>query len=197
MSARRRVCLALGCACLAGAIVLALRARATDAPRRGALLERLLGPAAPLLAGVQWVRVDLALRRSDWALAYERAENALRLAPSDPQGWIFYAHNLIFQRASPLREPSPQVRAAWAAAGFAILRRAEEQCSDPAEVLVYEAEILRLWAGLPEADRPWPGDTRAALERAREALRRARELGHPQAAELERALDAAPAPPGR
>lgn len=187
MSARRlELALGLGCLVLAGALVLGARRDAQSV--RGSLLERLVGPFAALAASAQWVRADLALREGRFGVFCERAETALELAPADPQGWIYYASKLLFERASPQREPSRELRESWARAGIELLGRAERECANPAEIWVFEGGVFASWAEIPEEERPWSESSRELRQHAIEAFARARALGHPRAAVLEQAL---------
>jgi hypothetical protein len=174
--------LALGCFALAWALVLGA-GRGTGEDRRS-LPERLVGPFAGLLASVQWVRADLALREGRLGTFCERAETALALAPADPQAWIYYANTLIWARAAPDRER----RESWVRAGLEVLGRAERECANPAEIWAYEGGVFFALSLMSAEERPWPGEPRELLEHAIEAFARARALGHPQAAVLEQAL---------
>ena len=180
--------LALVCFALALAITLGTRAARGPATGRASLLERLVGPFAGLAASAQWVRADLALREGRFGVFCERAETALALAPSDPQGWIYYAHQLLFERASPLREPARELRESWSRAGIELLRRAEGECANPAEIWIYEGGIFAMWAEIPAEERPWTGTARELRIHALEAFARARALGHPKAGMFEQAL---------
>jgi hypothetical protein len=189
---RRRFELALGLCCFALAAAIGLRASRAHAaqPRQAALLERLIGPFASLAASAQWVRADLALREGRFGVFCERAETALALAPADAQGWIYYAHTLFYDRASPLREPSRELRENWARAGIELLDRAKRECADPAEIWMDEGAVLFNWALIPDEERPWPGTERELLELSVEAFARARALGQPKAGMFEQALRA-------
>jgi len=180
--------LALVCFALALAITLATWHPRSPASERASLLERFVGPFAGLAASAQWVRADLALREGRFGVFCERAETALALAPSDPQGWIYYAHQLLFERASPLREPARELRESWARAGIELLGRAERECANPAEIWMYEGGIFAMWAEIPAEDRPWTGTARELRLQALEAFGRARALGHPKAGMFEQAL---------
>lgn len=190
MSLPRNAYLVLALACFGGALAISLHAwRAhADEDSRSSLLERLVGPCAGLVAGAQWVRADAALREGRFEVFCERAETALALSPADPRGWSFYAHQLIDQRSSPLREPSPQARESWARAGLSLFARAERECAAPAEIAIDEALVYVKWAGTPPAERPIRGEEREFLARALAALERARALGYPLDPALEQAL---------
>ncbi len=180
--------LALGCFALALAITLAAWHARGPAPARASLLERLVGPFAALVASAEWVRADLALREGRFGVFCERAETALELAPSDPQAWIYYAHQLLWERTSLERGSARELRESWARAGIELLGRAERECAHPAEIWVYEGGVFAAWAEIPAEERPWPGDTRELRALAVEAFGRARALGHPKAAMFEQAL---------
>jgi len=146
-------------------------------------IERLLGPVAGLAASVQWVRFDAALQRGDTASAYARAEGALRLDPSDPQGWIFLARHLVYERGSIHREPGKDARARWIEAGLATLRRGEEHARDPGALLFERGVVLAYQASLPDADRAWPGDEAEAWSASSDAFAAAAASGTPDAAQ--------------
>jgi hypothetical protein len=185
---RTEFALALVCFALASALTLAAGRGRSAQVRRASLLERLVGPFAALVASAQWVRADLALREGRFGVFCERAETALALAPADPQAWIYYAHQLIWERASLQREPSRAMRESWVRAGIELLGRAERECGDPAEVWFYEGGVLCALSVMPADDRPWPDEPRVLLEQSLEAFGRARALGHPKAAMMEQAL---------
>jgi hypothetical protein len=199
MKRARRIALALALVCFALAAVITLGAWRARSPAAGraSLLERLVGPFAALAASAQWVRADLALREGRFGVFCERAETALELAPSDPQGWIYYAHQLLFERASPLREPARETRESWSRAGIELLGRAEEECANPAEIWIYEGGVFAGWSFIPAEERPWPGDARELRSLAIEAFARARALGNPRAGILEQALRDLPAESNR
>jgi hypothetical protein len=154
--------------------------------RAGSTLERLLGPVASLASSVEWVRVDAALRRGEEARAYAMAETALRIDPSDPEGWIFLAHHLIYERASLQREPDAARRAAWIRAGLETLARGERASRDPAALLFERGVALAFLASLADADRAWPASAEEAWRLAADAFDRAAARGEPRAAEAAR-----------
>lgn len=162
---------------------LAARQAERSGGRNASLAERLLGPLASLAADVQWVRSDSALRRGDTALAYARAESALRLAPSDSGGWIFLAHHFLYERASLAREPDPALRRQWISAGLELLERGERSARDPAEIVFYRGVAFAYFGSLDDQDRIWPASRREAWSRAAEAFERSAELGHALGAE--------------
>jgi hypothetical protein len=167
-------------ALLASSLAPASRARA------GSTFERLLGPVASLAASVEWVRVDVALRHGEEARAYAMAETALRIDPSDPEGWIFLAHHLIYERASLLREPDAGRRAAWIRAGLETLARGERESRDPGEILFERGVALAFLGSLADADRAWPASAEEAWTLAADAFDRAAARGEPRAAEAAR-----------
>ena len=185
---RTALVLALGCFALALAITLTAQRARGAAVGRGSLLERLVGPFAALVASAQWVRADLALREGRFGVFCERAETALALAPADPQAWIYYAHQLIWERASLEREPERERREGWTRAGIELLERAARECASPDEIWLYEGGVFAAWAEIPAEDRPWPGSARELRMQSIEAFGRARALGHPKAALFEQAL---------
>lgn len=162
---------------------LALRQFERTGGRNGSLAERLLGPLASFAADIQWVRFDSALRRGETALAYARAESALRLAPGDCGGWIFLAHHFIYERASLAREPDPELRQQWIQAGLDVLDRGERSARDPAEIVFYRGVAFAYFGSLDDQDRIWPASRREAWTRAAEAFERAAELGQGLGAE--------------
>ena len=157
-----------------------------DRPPSGSTLERLLGPIASLASSVQWVRVDLALRRGDDARAYALAETALRIDPSDPEGWIFLAHHLFYERGSLLREPDSAERALWIHAGLATLERGERASRDPGSILFERGVDLAFLGSLADEDRAWPASREEAWRLAADAFDRAAAHGQPRAAEAAR-----------
>jgi predicted Zn-dependent protease len=140
-------------------------------------LRRVLGPVASLAAGVEWIRVDIAIRRGEYARAYERAETALALDPEDPAGWIFLAHHLLYERASLSREPDREVRARWIRAGIETLERGERRSSDPGPVFFEHGLALAFQGSLADADRAWPGSAAEAWDLAARAFEAAAERG--------------------
>jgi hypothetical protein len=148
------------------------------------LAERLLGPVASLAAAAMWVRADVALRAGEHSTAYARAETALELEPSRADAWIYFAHHLVFERASLSRTVDPDERRAWVQAGFDVLERGARESRDPGEVLSYRGLVFDYLAAVPDADRPWPGTAREALLEAARAFDAARAAGAADAAEL-------------
>jgi hypothetical protein len=182
---RRSVHIALWLVVLALSVwTVARRSSERAAPRARGLAERLLGPIAGLAAGIQWVRVDAALRTGDAPLAYARAETALALAPGDARGWIHLAHHFLFERASLGREPDLAMRRRWVEAGLDVLARGERVAREPGAIALYEGLVLFAFAGIDDAERPYAGSARQALERAARAFERADLAGEREAAEL-------------
>ena len=144
-------------------------------------LRKVLGPVASLAAGVQWVRVDAAIRREDYALAYERAETALALDPEDPAGWIFLAHHFLYERASLSREPDREARARWIHAGIETLERGERASRDPGAVFFEHGVALAFQGSLADGDRTWPESAAEAWNLAARAFETAAEHGAPNA----------------
>lgn len=183
MSARRAI---LWCA----SIALVAAPCALPRPDAGAsALERVLGPLAGIAASVEWVRADAALRRERFELAYARAEHALALSPSAPDGWLFLARHFAHQRASLERERDATVRRQWVQAAFDVLARGERRAG-AGGALAFERGLLLFGFAkiaelpdVPEAERPWPGNARAIYSQAARAFDRAAELGHKDGAE--------------
>ncbi len=159
---------------------------ASGRPAAGSTLERILGPVASLAASVQWARVDFALRRGENARAYAEAETALRLDPADPQGWIFLAHHLLYERGSLLREPDRAQRVLWIQAGLETLARGERASRDPAAILFERGVALAFLASLADEDRVWPESSAEAWDLAAAAFDRSAALGRSGAAEAAR-----------
>ncbi len=183
MSARR-IALAVAWAAVLALFAWSSRAlSAQDGAAHGSLAERLLGPMARLAADVQWIRSDGALRRGRHAVAYARAELALRLAPSDSGGWIFLSHHFLYERASIAREPDPDARRQWIRAGLDLLDRGEALARDPEEIAFARGVAFAYFGSLEDADRAWPASRREAWERAADAFERSARLGHRLGAE--------------
>ncbi len=157
-----------GIAAATGLLVASLAGSRSEAG--GPVLRRILGPVASLAAGAQWVRVDVALRREDYARAYERAETALALDPADSAGWIFLAHHLLYERASLSREPDRESRARWFRAGIETLERGERASSDPGAVYFEHGVALAFQGSLSDEDRAWPASAAEAWELAARAF---------------------------
>ncbi len=176
----------LGWTCLAVAAALvawiAMRSGTAEA-RAGSLTERLLGPIADMAATMQWVRVDEAENAGHPELAQARAAIALDISPGDPSGWIYFGEHLIYDRASPLREPDPIARERWVRAGLAVLERGERESRRPGRVAFARAAVYLALASLDDADRPLPIRRVDALVAAADAFERAARAGEPLAAE--------------
>ncbi|HEV8111200.1 MAG TPA: hypothetical protein VGR31_00340 [Planctomycetota bacterium] len=183
---------------VAALVVVALAPRGPREPSGAAsTFERIVGPVASLAASVQWARVDYSLRRGENARAYAEAETALRLDPLAPEGWIFFAHHLLYERASLLREPDARQRVLWIQAGLETLARGERVSRDPAAILFERGVALAYLASLADEDRAWPESSGEAWSLAAAAFDRAAALGRPGAAEAarlarERARDRGP-----
>lgn len=148
---------------------------ATPAESGGSLPHRLLGPVSSLAAGWQWVRVRMALDAGRRDLAYSRAELALELDPTATDAWAWLASNMAFDRASPYREPSPELRTRWTELALDFLRRGEASARRPAD-LALQAGLILVRLGEAEGAIPWPGGTAAAWREAQENFVRATEL---------------------
>jgi hypothetical protein len=181
---RRRV---LGGSCIAAAALLVvwLAAHDTDADARPrSLAERLLGPIADLAATIQWVRVDEAENAGRPELADARAATALDISPGEPSGWIYYGQHLIYDRASPLREPDPAGRERWVRAGLALLARGEKESRRPGQVALARGAVFLALASVDDAVRPLPISRVEALIAAADAFDRSAADGEPLAAEF-------------
>lgn len=155
----------------------------------GPLVERLVGPFASLAASVEWVRSNAALDEGRFEHAYARAERALELDPGAPQGWIFFSHHLIFDRASALNERRADERRRWISSGIDLLRRGESASRDPGEVAFSRGLAWSWVAQIDEATGlQWPGGAEAALREAIAALEAADGHGRAGAAALAHAL---------
>ncbi|MDZ4772812.1 MAG: hypothetical protein SGI72_06710 [Planctomycetota bacterium] len=174
--------LALVCFALAIAIG-AWTARRAPTHSERSLAERLLGPIAGLAAAAEWVRADAAWAHGRIDLYDARAEFALALAPRDPNGWAYYAHHLVYDRASPRRARLLEEREVWVRAGLAVLERGESVCREPGRLAFRRAIVFLSLAQVDDAERPLPVTRREAWTSAAEAFERAAKLGEPLAAE--------------
>ncbi len=154
-------------------------------PRDPSVIHRLLGPIAPIAAGIQWVRFDAALRDGEPELAYARAESALSLDPGAYEGWSLLAGHQAIERGARAREPDPARRMAWIRAGIATALEGEEVAREPGR--------LALLAGLLTVDKldddpelVWPAGRKAAWEDAARDFERAQAAGYAPGAELAR-----------
>jgi hypothetical protein len=169
---------------------------------------RWLGPVAALAASFEWVRWTTALGRGELARAHTHAARALALDPASPEGWLTLAQHLVFDRSAAVMEPDRGRRTAFARAGLDVLRRGEARSRDAAGLALIGGDLAvflaeRAGAALPSQgadwigaapepelavhDLDWPGGPSALLDEAKACYTRARELGHPDAAErLER-----------
>lgn len=174
----------LGLVCLALAVAAGVWSiRHLPAQPERSTAERLLGPIAELAAVAQWVRADAAWADGRVDLYDARAEFALRLAPGDPNGWIYYAHNLVYDRASPARESDRAVREQWVRAGLDVLAEGEQRSRSPGRLAFQSAIVFLSLAQMDEEDRPLPISRAEAWTRAAEAFERAAQAGEPLAAE--------------
>lgn len=179
--------LAVACFAAAAALVAwtAARARSDDARPRS-IAELLLGPVVDLAATLEWVRFDDALRAGRPELAEQRAELALDLAPGDADAWNYYAQHLIYDRASPLREPDAAARERWVRAGLDVLGRGERESRDPGRVAFQRGVVYLALAQLFDANRPLPITRAEAWLEAAAAFDRAASAGEPLAAQMAR-----------
>ncbi|MFT7486969.1 MAG: tetratricopeptide (TPR) repeat protein [Candidatus Paceibacteria bacterium] len=148
---------------------------AGPAPTSMSTGRRLLGPIAQVAAAWQWVRVRVALDAGRSGLAMARAEIALELDPQATGGWKFLASTLAFDRASPDREPDPDLREEWTRVALDLLRRGEQSAAHPAE-LALQRGIILVHAGDSEGRIPWPGGAAGAWSEAQQAFLRAATL---------------------
>lgn len=155
----------------------------------GSLVERLLGPFASLAASVEWVRFDSAWSEGRAERAYAHAERALALDPRSPQGWLYLAAHLVYERGSALHALGPGERARWIRAGIELLARGEARTNEPAQ-LAFAAGLAWDWVArnVEAGELEWPDGARRATERALACLERADRLGHPAAERVARAL---------
>lgn len=137
--------------------------------------QRLLGPAAGLLASVEWVRFDGLVRDGRYEAAYAVAERALELDPHSPQGWLHYASHLGYFRASAENEVDAAARRRWIRAALDLLDAGEDRCARPGELALSSGLILLLVARLEEeaGGLGWPGGAAAARAEAELCLARA------------------------
>jgi hypothetical protein len=131
----------------------------------------LLGPVAPLLAEVQWLRFQAASLRGHDARALELAEGALALAPERAEGWERLAAHLLFDRASRERQEELADRRTLFQAGMAVLARGIEESRARADLEFFRALAFISKATTdPELDVRGPsglyGEAVEALERA-------------------------------
>ncbi|HEX6883060.1 MAG TPA: hypothetical protein VF530_06740 [Planctomycetota bacterium] len=167
----------------AGVLVLALVAGHLRAPRPATGTPLLLlGPIAPLVAQVQWLRFQASLERGEGERALELAESALALDPRANAGWERLAAHLLFDRASPEREPDPARRRSFVAAGLAVVTRGAELAERPGELALLAGLALLSKAEVDPELRP--GGARELREEAATWVERAAALGSTQAAEL-------------
>ncbi|MEO0651697.1 MAG: hypothetical protein AAFZ65_13555 [Planctomycetota bacterium] len=146
-------------------------------PRPATLAGRLMGPIRPLVVTVAWLRSDAAFADGDTARGFVLAEQALELAPRDPGLWSALVWRQAVELASPDREPDPERRARWLAAGLDLAERAEGVVAEPAAFarLAGDVVMLQLREGIePPA---WPGGRAALVDVARERYARALALG--------------------
>lgn len=173
-----------GVVCLALAVAAGVwSVRRMPVRPEASLAERLLGPIAELTATAQWVRADAAWADGRVDVYDARAEFALRLAPGDPNGWIYYAHNLVYDRPSPAREPNRTVREHWVKAGLDVLAEGERKCRSPGRLAFQSAIVFLSMAQMDDADRPLSITRAEAWTSAAEAFERAALAGEPLAAE--------------
>lgn len=144
---------------------------------------RLLGPAAGLVAGIQWVRFDQALREGRDELALARADAALAIDPGSAGGVSFLAYHLVFHAGSNALEPDADRRLAWIQAGIETIEQGIERAREPAD-LYFLLYWVHTFCALEHADLDWPEGVDSLWREADRALRRATELGHPMAREL-------------
>ncbi len=138
-------------------------------------VQRLLGPAAELLADVQWIRFTRALIRGEHDRALFHADSALALDPQATEGWDQLATHLATFHGSPERETDPRRREAWFLAGIEVTHRGAAFASDPGR--------LALCRGLLYVNRlqidpdTFPESRNALCDAALEAFEEARDLG--------------------
>lgn len=188
MNVRRRIgarAVAFGVAAVA-LLALAIATHEPGARPRGGSLERLLGPFAPLAAAIEWSRFDRALAAGRPELAYERAERALALAPSDASGWKALAHHFVYERASPELEPDRAVRRRWVAIGLDVLDRGETLARDPGAVAFKRGVVYLSLASQSDDARGTTLTSEQCWLAAADAFERAAREGEPLAADAAR-----------
>ncbi len=167
------------CALAASALVL----RGQPGASRGAgASTRLLAPFAPLLARVQWVRLEQAMRSGRTELVLARAESLLETEARSADAHVFVSMYFAFTLASPERELDPQLRARWLRVGLEITRRGEATVDEPALLAQWQGELLAR-AAQNDPQLVWEGGERALWSAALEHFERAAKLGAPRAAE--------------
>lgn len=139
---------------------------------QGSLSGRLLGPMSEVAAAWQWVRVRSAMDDGQMDMAYSRAEFALQLAPRSTEGWSFLASNLAFDRASPDRQPSADLRTRWTEAALDLLSRGEKIARHPEQLALTRGLIL-VHVGDSQGQIPWPGNAEGAWSEAQVAFEEA------------------------
>lgn len=141
-------------------------------------LARWLGPLGGLAASVEWVRFTAAVGRGADAAAAAHAARALALDPGAPEGWLFYAQHLVFDRAAAMQERDRARRTAAARAGLGVLRLGEERSRDPGLLALLGGDIAVFLAERVPLDLDWDGGAEALLDAADAAYARAALQGH-------------------
>jgi hypothetical protein len=166
------------------ALVLQRRASPAHAPNAS---TRLIAPLLPLAASVQWVRVERAMHAGRPELALSRAQTLFELEPHSGDARVFVSMYLAFQLGSPERELDPARRAGWLRAALEVVQRGEASAEDPAELALWQGELLAR-AAQSDPELEWPDGVRGLWRDALGNYERAARMGSELAAE--RALDA-------
>lgn len=143
---------------------------------------RLLAPFTPLLARVQWVRLERAMRGGRTELVLARADALLALEPRSADAHVFVSMYFAFTLASPERELDPALRARWLRVGLEFARRGEATADEGALLAQWQGELLAR-AAENDPGIAWEGGGRALWREALAHFERAETLGAPRAAE--------------
>lgn len=175
---RRRATWLAIVALAAAPLIFAPQAWVASAPRAS---SRLVGPLLPLVATVQWVRVDAAMQAGRPELALARAQSLFELEPHSGDARVFVSMYLAFRLASPERELDATKRAAWLRAAVDVVERGEPQADAPAELALWAGELLARAAD-NDPQIAWNGGVRGLWRDAAQRYERAAKLGHRLAA---------------
>jgi hypothetical protein len=155
------------------ALVFQRGARTTDTPQAS---TRLIAPLLPLAASVQWVRVERAMRAGRPELALARSQTLFELEPRSGDARVFVSMYLAFQVGSPERELDPERRAEWLRAALEVVRGGEARGEDPAELALWQGELLAR-AAQQDPQLPWPDGVRGLWRDAARNYERAAQMG--------------------
>ena len=160
-----------------GLTTLAMASQMPQAPLAG---PHVLGPFAPMLAEVQWVRAYTARDQGENARAFALMHSALSLQPSSSSAWITLANQLGLQLASAESGRPADERADWLRAALATLQQGEAFALHPENLALHQAILLLSYAETDDA-LPWPGGVPGLYRDAALAGERALELAHQRA----------------